>query len=705
MWLRSDSTSPRRSRRCSLRTTTITPNSILTLSRRQKPGKSIKFYPASNNNNNNNNACTRKSVGTHSKLIKCNTTSNPTNARAPPMVKRLTAVRNRPILSRPKSRNTEKENIWKDSNEITLYEQCANNVCQKKSQPGKDSGLGPPNDELNSFGPISLARDSCSKERSLERRQFEVSTSTNSNNCNNEPVSTTDLCTSEIQTNVEQSDHPNHQERAERQQVETSITHVKCVTECDSTTDYIQSTIHTIQMENTRTLVSLNEGGFSSQSGGEGSSTMDIVVPEVDSTTTDILASVDGMGQSVLATYPSCNYASKYDDSATSTISDLMSLFPEEELAKSTSSPVNPLAASSSSSPHHQFSSNDLMPHYLMCSSALTQDFLNCNEPSHLCDNTDQLSQPHAIENLKALTNLPTHPTNLFSSLNFSRCGGNEVNSLITNISSNSYDHNHGGEVSVYCYRPSMCDSGHEDEDENRMDTDTDCPEIEEMPETRQDETALDTFDPYLFIKRLPPPTVEMRAKCPALPLKTRSSPEFSLVLDLDETLVHCSLQELSDASFKFPVLFQDYKYTVFVRTRPFFREFLEQVSKRFEVILFTASKRVYADKLLNLLDPERKWIKYRLFREHCVLVNGNYIKDLTILGRDLSKTIIIDNSPQAFGYQLENGIPIESWFMDQNDSELMKILPFLEQLATLREDVRPHIREKYRLFSYLPPD
>lgn len=585
-----------------------------------------------------------------------------------------------------------KENCWQDSNDLTLFD---SGVGVKSSYEGttslysrKADEIGSPDDCLNQFGVIS----------------FDVGSKT--------------------------------AEAAAPTSISLPIEPLKskCVTECDSTTeiDCDVSYPSTSGFCNRRPLL-------------PSPPPLDVVVPEVDSTTDTIPDTTNELEpvSNIVPSFHPVSASSSSSSSTSSSSSSLSSTFqPASYSSCSSVSGPEDQPASSSYSPNATSATADLISmfddeHYknagdfqytdfLPYNTLLTQALLSCGDVSSLNLNcggqvlqenmtsgtvtaTDSGSflssiNPTAIENLKALTNFQTvaaaaaaatidetvaGPSSSGAYLG-QELGGSESESLIHNIECN--------ETIALCRGDEGSDPGmHLESDE--------CMEIEESSDAQHEHVAWETFDPYVFIKHLPPLTCEMRSKCPALPLKTRSSPEFSLVLDLDETLVHCSLQELSDASFKFPVLFQECQYTVFVRTRPFFREFLEKVSQIFEVILFTASKRVYADKLLNLLDPERRLIKYRLFREHCVLVNGNYIKDLTILGRDLSKTIIIDNSPQAFGYQLENGIPIESWFMDQNDSELMKILPFLERLAEMREDVRPHIREKFRLFSYLPPD
>lgn len=82
-------------------------------------------------------------------------------------------------------------------------------------------------------------------------------------------------------------------------------------------------------------------------------------------------------------------------------------------------------------------------------------------------------------------------------------------------------------------------------------------------------------------------------------------------------------------------------------------------------------------------------------------------MKDLNVLGRDLDQTILVDNSPHAFGYQVDNGIPIESWFDNPDDRELLKLERFLRLSCLNARDVRPILREKFRcqkLVDEAPP-
>jgi len=104
-------------------------------------------------------------------------------------------------------------------------------------------------------------------------------------------------------------------------------------------------------------------------------------------------------------------------------------------------------------------------------------------------------------------------------------------------------------------------------------------------------------------------------------------------------------------------------------------------LEKKFEIVVFTASLAKYADPLLDVLDKDHV-VQFRLFREACVQHYGNYVKDLTHLGRVLESSIIVDNSPFSYMFQPDNAIPIATWFHDKNDRQLYDLLPFLDSLA-----------------------
>ncbi|KFH46413.1 Phosphatase-like protein [Hapsidospora chrysogenum ATCC 11550] len=153
------------------------------------------------------------------------------------------------------------------------------------------------------------------------------------------------------------------------------------------------------------------------------------------------------------------------------------------------------------------------------------------------------------------------------------------------------------------------------------------------------------------------------------------------LVLDLDETLVHSSFKILHQADFTIPVEIEGNYHNVYVIKRPGVDEFMKRVGELYEVVVFTASVSKYGDPLLDQLDIHNV-VHHRLFRESCYNHQGNYVKDLSQIGRELKDTIIIDNSPTSYIFHPQHAVPISSWFSDAHDNELLDLIPVLEDLA-----------------------
>ena len=159
-------------------------------------------------------------------------------------------------------------------------------------------------------------------------------------------------------------------------------------------------------------------------------------------------------------------------------------------------------------------------------------------------------------------------------------------------------------------------------------------------------------------------------------------SKQYTLVLDLDETLVNFKIKSGREG---------------YVRLRPFLFGFLEEVSQYYELIIFTSATEAYANSVIEAIEQERKYFDYIFYRQHTIIIGNEFVKDLTRIGRPLNSTIIIDNMPQNFRFQKENGICIKPfWGQDSNDKTLYNLIPILIDIAKIGGDIRLNLN-KYK--------
>ncbi|XP_034386967.1 CTD small phosphatase-like protein 3 [Cyclopterus lumpus] len=210
-----------------------------------------------------------------------------------------------------------------------------------------------------------------------------------------------------------------------------------------------------------------------------------------------------------------------------------------------------------------------------------------------------------------------------------------------------------------------------------------------------------DIFNPFTFIKNIPSQSQHSQPQLIDIPPKTRSTPEATLVVDLEETLMFSSLNVIEEAEYTFHTTFQDHQYKVYMILRPHVKEFLQSMAKIYELFVYTCAKKEYAEKILNILDPQRKLFRHRLYQDDCACVLGHYIKDLSILGRDAAKTVVLDNAPHTYPYHLMNTIPIKSWSGESEDRELQKLVPYMEKLSAA-EDFREVLKKRKDHFHRL---
>ncbi|PSN64920.1 HAD-like protein [Corynespora cassiicola Philippines] len=155
-------------------------------------------------------------------------------------------------------------------------------------------------------------------------------------------------------------------------------------------------------------------------------------------------------------------------------------------------------------------------------------------------------------------------------------------------------------------------------------------------------------------------------------------APPLTLVLSLEDLLVHSEW---------------DRQHGWRTAKRPGVDYFLRYLSQYYELVIFTSVRSMDADLIIRKLDPFRV-VMWPLFREATRYENGEYIKDLTYLNRDLSKTIIIDTDPSHVKLQPDNAIVLPKWKGTSGDKGLVSLIPFLEYLAMMSQSGPLDVRQ-----------
>lgn len=155
--------------------------------------------------------------------------------------------------------------------------------------------------------------------------------------------------------------------------------------------------------------------------------------------------------------------------------------------------------------------------------------------------------------------------------------------------------------------------------------------------------------------------------------------PPYTLVIEYKDVLVHPEWSYRTGWRFK---------------KRPGIDYFLRTVGPpMFEVVIFTKDSGMTADPIITKIDPEN-FIMYRLYRDATRYQDGEHIKDLNCLNRDLSKVIMIDWNREAYRLTPDNGLKIAQWTGEMRDTTLGELAEFLRAIAVSKvDDVRPVLR------------